>query len=955
VGNASAQLAEDIVVTGTRIKQENVLVSGPVVTLTHEDIATRGVTRVEDLVNQLPQIFAGQGSSISNGASGIATVDLRGLGSARTLVLVDGRRMASGTVNEIAPDLNQIPTALIKNIDVLTGGSGAVYGSDALAGVVNFQMERDFEGFRFDAQIGSYQHNNRDKRTQAALADAGELTPRLTQSQFDGFSKDFTFVFGKNIGRNRGNITSYLGYRETDSVLQNKRDYSGCPLADGRNSDGQISCGGSSTSGLGLFADGAFDLDNFLFTIDPVAGDAFQRVSATGSSSFPPPSIFNTNSDTLLQRPDKRYTGGVFAHYDFSSRDTIYLDLMYTKDKSIGQVSVSANFFNTDRISCDNPFLSAQQRDIICTSRGFGPNDDADLRISRRNVEGRPRREFLTHTSWRINGGARGQFRLLEGFDYDVSAQYSTTGLDETYRNDLSKINLQRALLATTDANGNPVCDSVLDGTDPNCVPINYFKVGEVTQAALDYITLNAAQQGRYSQTIGLASISGGLGIHAPGTQDEVKIVLGGEYRADDYTLAASPEFASGDLSGQIFPIPNQSGNFNSWEAFGEIQIPLFRDRSFAKDANVSGAFRLADNSLSGGTTSYSARASWQINTYLGVRAQYQRAARVANALELFTPSRLDRIGGLIDPCQGATPTASQAQCANSGVTAAQYGNIPLNPERTLNVIRGGNEGLNPENSDTFTLGAVFQFSQGLAGLSVSLDYFDISVQDFIGRAAPSRTLDGCIVQNDPFLCGLIRRDPVTGALWTNSAAFITDTNINTGKLLTSGLDVSANYQGDIAQGWGGVNIQFNGTYLTDLSIQALPGDPVLKCAGRYGGRCGTPNPRWRHVAALTWLSDKEFDARVSWRHFARVKAEAALNAQPGSFDEYLEAVDYFDMSVAYRGIADTTLRFGVNNVFDKAPPLSTSTAIPFGNGNTYSQVYDALGRFMFARLTFDY
>ena len=953
--NASAQRAEDIVVTGTRIKQENVLVSGPVVTLTHEDIATRGTTRIEDLVNELPQVFASQGSNINNGATGIATVDLRGLGSARTLVLIDGRRMSSGTVNEIAADLNQIPAALIKNIDVLTGGSGAVYGSDALAGVVNFQMERDFEGFRFDAQIGTYQHNNRNKKIQSALLDAGELTSAPSQNQFDGFTEDFTLVFGKSLGRNRGNITGYLGYREIGAVLQNQRDYAGCFLDGGKKSNGEFVCSGSATTPEGIFTDASFDVDNYLFTIDPVAGDVFQRVSLFGDPAHPAASLFNANPETFFQRPDKRYTGGIFAHYDLSSRDAVYFDLMYTKDRSISQVSFSGNFFNTDRVNCDNPFLSGQQRDIICTARGFGPTDEADLRIGRRNVEGAPRREFLDHTSWRINMGIQGDFRPLDGFEYDVSVQYSTTGLDEKYENDVSKQRVQRAVLVTTDVNNNPICTSVVDGTDPNCIPINYFKTGGVTQAAVDYITRDASQRGRYTQTIVLANISGDLGMRVPGSTQAVQLVLGGEYRTDDFTLLVSDAFSSGDLAGQFAAVPNQSGNFNSREVFGEVQIPLINNRTFAQDVRLSGAFRLADNSLSGGTSSYSAGAIWQANTHIGVRAQYQRAARVANAIELFTPLRLDPLGGLLDPCEGSTPTATQAQCANSGVTAAQYGNIPLNPERVLNVTRGGNVDLDPENSDTFTLGTIIQFAGGLSGLNMSLDYFDITIQDFIGRAAPSRTLSGCVVDNDPFFCALIQRDPATGALWTNGNTFIVDTNINTGQLHTSGLDVSANYQMDLPAGWGGLSVGLNGTYLTNLSIQSIPGDPFLSCAGQYGGSCGTPNPRWRHVATLGWQSDNDMGAQLSWRHFAGLKAAPSVNAQVGSFDERLAAADYFDISFVYRGISDTTFRLGINNVFDQEPPVSTSTGAVFGNGNTYPQVYDALGRFMFARVTFDY
>jgi len=955
----SGPVSGEIIVTGTRIKQTNLLASSPITSLSNEDIATRGVTRIEDLINELPQVFAGQGSNISNGSTGIASVDLRGLGPSRTLVLIDGRRMASGTVNQIAADLNQIPAALVKNIDVLTGGAGAVYGSDALAGVVNFQMERDFEGLRVDAQIGAYQHNNNNKSLQSILGASDNLSAPMTVNQLDGATKDFTLVYGHNFDNGKGNITGYLGYRDTKPIRQDARDYSGCPIRGGREAGGQLYCGGSFTSANGLFLDVSGNSTNVLFAINPTTGNTFQTVTLSGQAGLPDAPVYNFNPDNYFQRQGERYTAGVFAHYDLGYQDEVYGDFMYADDRSTAQLAPSGNFFNSNTVSCDNPFMSAQQRDLICTSRGFGINDNADLTLGRRNVEGGPRRNTIHHQSYRGIVGLRGDFRVLRGFEYDISAQFSSAKLDEYLINDISISRMQRALLATTDVNGDPVCDSVLDGTDPNCVPINYFSLGGATQEALDYVNAEGRQDGVYKQTVLLGTVSGNLsdyGLQIPGTTSGVKIVVGGEYRKDNYRLDTDAGFTSGDIAGNGGPKIGLSGIFDSTEAFAELQLPLLENKALAKELVFKGAYRYADNSLSGGASIYSAGGTWQINDVLRARGQYQRAIRVANAIELFQPSSVSLFSYAAgDPCEGATPIATLAECANSGVTAAQYGNIAANPAGQFNELKGGSTNLNPEKSNTFTIGAVVQMPGPFSGLVMSADYFDIVVNDFIGQAEPIQSINKCVFEADPFFCNLVKRDSGSGSLWLNNTGFVVANNINTGSLITSGIDINASYAAELPANLGGLNFSLTGTYLQDMIVQSFPDDPKKNCVGFYGDSCGTPNPRWRHIASLSWQTDHNIDAQFSWRHFADVMAEAGLNAAPGSFDEHLGAADYFDLALTYRGLENARIRVGVNNIFDREPPLSSSVGAGFGNGNTYPQVYDALGRFMFARITFDY
>lgn len=928
---------DEIVVTGSRIKQKNLVSSSPITSVTNEDIASRGITRIEDLVNELPQALAAQGSNVGNGSSGTAQVDLRGLGATRTMVLIDGRRMGPGSPNTIAPDLNQIPAALVKNVEILTGGASAVYGSDGLAGVVNFFMDRDFEGARVDFQVGAYQHSNRNDTVQSVLQNSGNLTPSMTGHQLDGAVKDLTLMFGSNFDGGKGNITGYVGYRNAKEVVQGTRDYSGCAFGNGSTVNGGFTCVGSFTTPLGTFTDATFS--QFFFTLDENNPNEFRNVNFANDT-------FNFNPTNHFQRPGNRYTGGIFAKYDLTAHDEIYTDFMFMDNRTIAQIAFSGNFGVTSTVSCDNPFMSANQRNALCTSRGFGPNDNADLILLRRNVEGDPRQDDLRHTNYRNVLGIRGDFRLLDDFEYDVSISRSTVHFANNYLNEVSAQRSQRALLVTTDpVTGQPVCDSVLDGTDPSCVPINWFQIGGVTDEALNYISGSGFQDGNLEQNIAIASLSGDLtdyGFKLPSARDGVKMVIGGEYREDDYELRTDQAFTTGDLAGQGGPSIGLAGSYDSWEAFGELQIPLMQEQPLAEDLTLDASYRYADNELSGGASSYAGRLKWQLNDLFMLRGSYQRAVRAANAIELFRATSIGLFNfAADDPCSGAVPVATLAQCQNSGVTPAQYGNITANPASQYNQLLGGNTALNPEKSDTFSFGGVIRGTGALDGASLTLDYYNIKIIDFISTVPPVQAVNRCVFDGDPFFCSLVNRSPVSGSLWVTPDGFVTATNVNTGSLENRGIDAELRYDGDLPGDWGGYNLKMAGTYLfTDLT-ESLPGDTPFECVGQHSGQCGRPRPEWRHTATAGWESTKDFDIDVTWRHFSAVQD--------------LGSADYFDISAAYRGIDDVTLRVGVDNFLDAEPPLSSNAGAGFGNGNTYPVQYDALGRYLFARATIDF
>jgi iron complex outermembrane recepter protein len=357
-----------IVVTGSRLASPNLDSASPVTVVSAEEIKNTGTTRVEDLVNSLPQVFAGQGSNYANGASGAATLNLRGLGSERNLVLVNGRRLVPGDPNTSAADINMVPGAMVKRVDVLTGGASSVYGADAVAGVVNFVMDTKFEGFRIDGQYSFYNHNNDiGSQVTGPLGARGYAIPRGMHT--GGGTVDATVAFGTSFDDGRGHITAYAGYRKVNALLQRDRDYSACSLA--ARTTAQVAgngalftCGGSATSANGTVI--AYDSggvpSNFTSTFFQVGA------GRTLAGGFTP---YNFGPLNYFQRPDERYTAGVFAEYEISDSLKPYMEFMFMDDRTVAQIAPSGDFGNTLSINCDNPLLGASQSAILCDNENL--------------------------------------------------------------------------------------------------------------------------------------------------------------------------------------------------------------------------------------------------------------------------------------------------------------------------------------------------------------------------------------------------------------------------------------------------------------------------------------------------------------------------------------------------------------------------------------------------------
>jgi iron complex outermembrane receptor protein len=957
-GAAAPALAQEsmdeIVVTGTRIQSANLESTTPVTQVTAADVVTQGVTRIEDLVNQLPQAFASQNVTVSNGSTGTATLDLRGLGSPRTLVLIDGRRMPYGGVTpaSAAADINQIPTQMIERVDILTGGASAVYGSDAVAGVVNFVMKKDFEGVQVTSQYNFYWHENDYKgpgeiKLRDTIAGLNETNPEQfalpDDSVTDGEGKELSLMVGVNSGDGRGNITAYATVFDSDQVLQRDRDYSACSL--NPNPVGSFVCGGSSVSSGGTFTDFA----NYYLTVD--TADSFRNLTAADLYNFGPLNHY--------QRPERRYSIGAMGHYEFGEHADVYTQLMFNDYESVAQVAPGGNFFNSSTINCDNPFLPADSLATIgCGPAEIAAGTDVTMYIGRRNVEGGGRQQSFANNSFRALAGVRGA--INDGWGYDVSAQYSSVSANTSTLNYFVKSRITRSL-DVIDIGGVPTCRSVLDGSDPNCVPWNPFQPGGVDQAQLDYLQANGLQIARINQEVYNAVVNGDLGVYgikSPLASDGIQVVFGTEWRRDTLSNTVDSLQSQDQLSGAGGAVIGISGGTKVEELFMEARVPIAQDRVALESLSFDTAYRYSDYGDGVQTDTYKFGLEWAPVQDVRLRGSYQKAVRAANIVELFTAQGLNLFDAPGDPCGAVArdPDASDAECIATGVPAGLVGAPSLDsPAAQYYFRQGGNQELAPEESDTYSYGIVFtpRFAPGLA---ITVDYFDIEIDDTIATFGANNTWTACYSNNDPAACARIHRTPGTGQLWTNGSGFVEDLNINIGSLATTGYDLNIGYTGIEVGRFGSLAFNLTGTYLDELITEPGPGIEPYDCVGFYSTVCGTPKSEWRHRFRTSWQTPWDVDLSLTWRYYSSVIGLTGPNdpIPANQLDHELPAEDYFDIAANWAVTEKASVSLGINNVLDDNPTISGAVGTT-GNGNTYPQTYDALGRYVFLRATVDF
>ena len=991
---------DEVIVTGSRIASPNATSTSPVQVVTREEMQVSGKTDITDIISQMPQNFTNDlGQDLGNRtpglttAGGVATADLRGLGPNRTLVLVDGRRLGIGSpytfIQQPAPDLDQIPAALVERVEVLTGGASATYGSDAIAGVINFIMKKNFEGFQVDAQIGGNWHDNHSSYTQQAQIDAGG-TP-LTGESTDGQSKAINMIAGTSLADGRGNVTAYFGYMKIDPVKSSDRDFGGCQL----NPDDDLAgahCAGSINSNFWEPQTGPNAFNDF-----SVLGNNFVEF---GSADTTPPAFFNSQPYIYMQRGDERYTAGFMGHLDMTDHFQVYTEFGYMNDRSHQEVAPAAAFIFSNpndpisgnyNINCSNPLMSAQQALTLCTQAEIdadaaalasgGAPVTANVAIGRRNVEGGGRSSDYEHSNYRAVLGGQGDINAA--WSYDAYAQYYYTTFFTTNDQYMNFTAIDQALLVRRDANGNPVCIS-----GGRCVPWNIFSDGGVTQEQLDFLYLAGTGYGTTTLRTLHGEVSGQLGeygIKLPTAEEGVAVNAGYEHRNEHVEFTPDAGLASGQLSGFGSAAVGIDNGVSVSEGFVEFRVPLVQNRPGIKDLIFDTAYRLSDYSSTGRVNTYKFETQYAPVESLRFRGSYQRAVRSPTVVELYNGSLVGLIQLGDDPCSSpdnVTPaTASLEQCLNTVPAAEQaafiqrYGNgsttnnIPKAVLGQLSQLTGGNAELENETATSYTVG--FNITpQALPTFNASIDYYQIKIDDVVGVIAANVALNTCLDTGDPTYCALIVRQHTTGGLTGNNIAgggYIVQQNLNIANAEVSGVDLQTAYVLHLPGDAGSLQFGLNGAYLLTAKTTPLPGAHTYDCAGLYGSTCQTVNPRWRHNLRTTWQSPWNFDVALTWRFVGSVAldnndSDPTLNGaehrdpETGeplhkAFGAEFPTFSYFDLAGTWNATEDIAVRLGINNVLDKDPPLGTVEVVGGGAANTYS-TYDIMGRQVFMSVT---
>jgi iron complex outermembrane receptor protein len=836
-----------------------------------------------------------------------------------------------------------------------------VYGADAVAGVVNFIMKKDFEGVQVNAQWSTYQHSqNSDHiqsivRTKAAGANDPSQFKLPNSNVRDGDGSEVTLTFGVNSPDGKGNITAYASYRQINAILEGNRDYSVCTL----NSGADFSCGGSGTAAPARV--GSFT----------VSGNTFRpRVAATDVYNFGPTNYF--------QRPDERYTLGAFAHYQVADWAEAYSQVMFMDDRSVAQIAPGGVFASTFSINCDNAFMTAVQQGQLCGANAGSATTNFTGTVARRNVEGGGRQSDFRHSSYRYVVGLKGD--LSDNWNYDAYLDYTATQFDSAQTAYFQTQRIKNALIARKNAAGQIVCQSVIDGSDTSCVPYNIFSEGGVTQAALNYLQVASYTGGNAAERVANLTFGGDLtsyGVKSPWANDGVGVAFGGEYRREHVDFHSDFVAQAGLLNGSGGASPPINKSFDVYDLYGEARIPIAQDQPWAKSLTMELAYRYSDYSYGISTNTYKIGGDWAPIDGLRLRASYQRAVRAPNLVELYGPQNVV-LDGTTDPCAGLTAgNALVAKCATAfGLTTAQVLAIEKNPAAQYNGLTGGNPNLQPELSDTYTIGFVAQPSFA-PGLNFSVDWFDIKVDKYISGIGADTIIKNCVDTANPYFCGLVHRG-TNNTLFLDTNGYVIDTTLNTGSLHTTGVDLAANYRTSLdivgLQDAGSVSFALASTWLDKLETQSLPGGTTVDCAGLYGSICtglgGStgPNPEWRHKFRATWNTPFPMDLALSAqvRYFSSVDMDTT-SSQVGlggtspsttpKTDLKLGARTYLDLLATFTVKDNYNFRVGINNVLDKDPPLTGQSNCPAGacNGNTFPVTYDALGRYIFVGLTADF
>jgi outer membrane receptor protein involved in Fe transport len=985
------QMMETVVITGSRIAVQSAYdAPTPVTVVGAQDIQLSGTVNVESLLQQSPQFLpstngGSTGNTVqANGDSGAAWLNLRGLGEVRNLVLVNGRRFAiQGT--RLTTDINTIPATLIQRTEVVTGGNSAVYGSDAISGVVNFVMKQDFEGVQAGAQY---------------MFDQFTVSPVY----------NFDVTMGGNFDHDKGNLVMAVNYMTRKGFTQpdhggwtNVQYTDACVTKDSystnapgvRNGAGTgaacVTSGGVNgftTGGSGdtpngyiksmtTYAAASPELktlyaaagltgmtgDGFIFTNTGAATPGTYRLRDATTD------VYNLIGTNYMQVPNQRWMMNTFGHYDFNKYVKAYAEFHFSSNTVTAQLTPSSMgpvmLFNTHNpaftpaLQSVMDYLDQHETGPSTVTAGTAtytnaPNDGkVALTAGKRYVENGMRRQVANRVAYRFAGGFKGEIgsvseSYLKDLSYDFYYTYARTQETDDQSGSLSKSKVQANVLAATNG-AMPLCD--------------LFGIGALSQDCVKAITVNS--------TVGTIAEMQGANLSVTGTAFDlpagpVQFAVGGEWR---YTMAEyTPDMytASGDVSGLNAALPT-SGAMVSHEVYGEVRVPVLKDLPLIDSFSVNSAFRYSNYNLRSAKDiwTWSFGADWRIISDVTVRGQYQRATRAPNVGELWGGSASNTSPTLVDPCgvKSTTQTAAvRALCVAQGVadanvfTSAVQGNSDL-----VRYTSGGNANLKPETADTITLGVVYQ-PEFLPGLATSLDFYSIQVKDMIGALAGGAggVLANCFAQTDPsnLYCQQIHR--VNGAL-VGGTGYVNAANANIAGSKTQGFDWNAQYSFNVDYGLFGSSskVDLGTAWNWTLELVSLPDitQPGVKsnCAGAYGNTyCYyEPTPRMKSTTHVTW-NDGPLTLNLKMRFIDSVMLDKYLiplrrgttGLSLANFTRpKLPAMYYFDLAASYDVNDNIQVYGGINNLFSKDPPILGSAA---SYANSFPATYDALGRVTF-------
>ncbi len=924
---------DEIRVTGSRlIRSRDFIEVSPVQTVEFEEIQSVGNLTLEDTLNRFPQLAPDQTSATNqSGGSGVLPANLRGLGATRTLVLVDGRRFVPGDVTGIA-DLATIPDMLIERVEIVTGGASAVYGSDAIAGAVNFVMRDSFDGAEIRYQFGE-------------------------TSRGDGTGHKVDLLLGTTLGDGRGSVMLHGNFTDRDPVFMGDRAFSRQPLL--ADSNGVLQPFGVASIPEGFIGIQPAQFDQ-VAGIDweaaqaacpgPVQGIKFEE-GGVPSAFCRPTDQFNYAAPNYLLRPLQRWQINALGNYDLADNIEVYAQFFYAKKENAFQMAplnispTSPGEENgTIRIpnAPDNPLFSQPLRDFFAANEAFfDPEGDGVFRVrntARRFNEFGPRNSAYTTDSFNFTSGLRGDFEVAgNSWFWDAFHQFARSDVTQNYQGLLSSSRLTAGLDVVLDEDGNAQCAQPL----LNCVPVNIFGPGELTPEMTDYIQTSTTTLNRFTRAVAGGSVAGDLAELPAGP---LSSAFGVEWRRESFETIPDPAAIAGDLGGTP-PVLND-GNFNIFEVFGELRVPLVSGVTGIDELALEGAVRYADYSTIGSVTAWSLSLDWGINESVRARGGFSRAIRAPNLNELFAPVSTGFQGG-VDPCwavQNPTP-AQQELCIQQGVPAEFADNLGTPANQGFQVETGGNEELEQEDADTITLGVVFT-PQALPSLSMSLDYYRIKVDEAISTVTPQLLVNRCFETLDA-------QSTACQSISRLSSGFIDRVRaplLNVAERKVDGVDLQVRYGIDEGPSWlslPGRSSTLDFTLVLSRQFENVTtpfeGEAKVDCAGFYGGPCSSDAiriaPDFRGILRTEWRSGP-FRVTPEIRYVGRLKLHP--NAFPNE-NGTLSAWTYLDLTAGYELSERVRFFGGINNVFDKQPPVIGFRA--GGDSNTNVQLYDTLGR----------